>query len=121
MHSCTGYNTYRDICNVGTGRAKSFDDFSDVMRTSDVEKLKQHYSHYNDVDLFVGGLLERPLNDSFLGPTFVCIIGDTFARLLDLCLRHLPFFFIFLKLLLLPGFAMETASSTTWVWTQWSG
>ncbi len=44
-------------------------------------KLKRHYSHYDDVDLYVGGLMELPLNDSLLGPTFICVIGDTFARL----------------------------------------
>jgi len=65
---------------VGTGRANSFEEFSDVMRPSDVQRLKQFYAHYDDVDLYVGGLLEIPLNGSILGPTFVCIIGDTFAR-----------------------------------------
>ena len=32
-------------------------------------------------DLFVGGFLEEPHQDSILGPVFKCIIGDTFARL----------------------------------------
>ena len=31
-----GYNTYREACNVGTGRASSFEDFVDVMRPDDV-------------------------------------------------------------------------------------
>ncbi len=72
---------------MGTGRAKSFDDFVDVMRPSDVEKLKQYYAHYDDVDLYIGGLMELPLNDSLLGPTFICVIGDTFARLIS-CKYH---------------------------------
>ncbi len=33
------------------------------------------------MDLYLAGLLERPLYDSLLGPTFNCIIGDAFARL----------------------------------------
>ena len=45
-----------------------------------IEKLSKLYSHVDDVDLFVGGFLEVPEGDSILGPTFRCIIGDTFAR-----------------------------------------
>ena len=46
------------------------------------------YKHWDDIDLFVGGFLEYPAQqadpDSALpvvGPTFQCIIGDTFVRL----------------------------------------
>ena len=40
----------------------------------------QVYVHHDDVDLYVGGILEKPHGDSLLGPTFKCIVGDTFAR-----------------------------------------
>lgn len=43
--------------------------------------LKQIYRSVDDVDLFVGGMLETPVNDALVGPTFVCIIGDQFVRL----------------------------------------
>ena len=46
-----------------------------------VKKLSEIYLDVDDVDLFVGGFLEAPDGDSILGPTFRCIIGDTFARL----------------------------------------
>lgn len=45
-----------------------------------MRKLSKLYSHVDDVDLFVGGFLEENDGDSILGPTFRCIIGDTFAR-----------------------------------------
>lgn len=46
-----------------------------------VSKLSSVYQHVDDVDLFVGGLLEKPKPGSLLGHTFLCIVGDQFARL----------------------------------------
>ena len=39
------------------------------------------YSSPEDVDLFVGGMAEQKMAGAILGPTFVCIVGDQFARL----------------------------------------
>ena len=39
------------------------------------------YADVEDVDLYVGGILEQPVLGSLLGPTFQCIVGDQFARL----------------------------------------
>merc|ERR1712111_236149 len=46
-----------------------------------VEHLQRMYRSVDDVDLFVGGFLEQPHQDSLIGPVFKCIIGDQFARL----------------------------------------
>ena len=70
------------MCKVGRGKATDWTDFEDYIDSRHIRKLKEIYRHVDDVDLFVGGFLERRLSDSPLGigPTFKCIIGDTFAR-----------------------------------------
>ena len=78
-HGIAGYNSYRELC--GVGKARNFEDLADYMTEDDVQRLKSLYSDVDDVDLFVGGFLERRHLDSILGPTFKCIIADTFARL----------------------------------------
>lgn len=48
-----------------------------------IQKLKRLYTKVEDIDLFLGGLLEEPSKASraIVGDTFLCIIGDQFARL----------------------------------------
>ena len=78
-HGIPGYNKYREA--VGIGRARDFDDLKDSIGPEYVEKLKKLYEHVDDIDLFVGGFLEKKHKDSLIGPAFKSIIGDTFARL----------------------------------------
>lgn len=87
-HGVPGYNRYRGVCKStlnGFGAVKTIDDLSRDGRISRdaVNRLKQIYEHVDDIDLFVGGILEffGPHDDALLGPTFLCIIGDQFRRL----------------------------------------
>ena len=46
-------------------------------------KLVALYGDVENIDLWVGGLLEDVLPGSQLGPTFNCIIASQFSRLRD--------------------------------------
>ena len=39
------------------------------------------FQHVDDIDLFVGGLAERPLSGAVVGPTFGCLLGQQFQIL----------------------------------------
>uniref|UniRef100_A0A2P2HX17 Peroxidase-like n=1 Tax=Hirondellea gigas TaxID=1518452 RepID=A0A2P2HX17_9CRUS len=78
-HGLPSYNQWRKICHLPL--AKSFNDLTDVMNLEDAQHLSTMYQHVDDIDLFVGGLLEHPKVGSLVGHTFLCIVGDQFARL----------------------------------------
>jgi peroxidase len=46
-----------------------------------VQEISRIYNSIDDVDLFIGGVSERLVDGALLGPTFLCLIGDQFARL----------------------------------------
>jgi len=77
-HGLPGYNFFREMCNLT--KAHSFEDFLDVMTPEDVQKLKYLYKSVDDVDLFVGGSLEKLFPDSLLGQVFWCIVGYQFQK-----------------------------------------
>lgn len=46
----------------------------------DLKKLEELYYSVNDVDLFVGLLLEKRSDGAIVGPTTRCLIADGFYR-----------------------------------------
>ena len=78
-HGLPGYNKYREIC-MGS-RANTWTDLSPAIPQQHISHLQRMYKSIDDIDLFVGGFLEKPHQDSLVGPVFKCIIGDQFARL----------------------------------------
>jgi len=78
-HGLAGYTKYRELC--GLGRANNFNDLRNQMDQFKIDDLRRIYTNVDDIDLFVGMLSERPQNDSILGVTALCIIGDQFSRL----------------------------------------
>ncbi|CAL4204409.1 unnamed protein product, partial [Meganyctiphanes norvegica] len=73
------YTAYRNLC--GLPKINSFYDLAQHMTNSTAHKYAQLYSSVDDIDLFSGGVSERPQPGSLLGPTFTCIIALQFQRL----------------------------------------
>lgn len=74
-HALPPYNHYLHL--NGRPVKTEFTHFGPVMGP----KLDELYDHSDDVDLYVGGILEAPVPDGVVGETFAEIISDQFARL----------------------------------------
>ena len=81
-HALPGYNNWRQYCNLPI--ASTFDDLSNEIRNEEIrEKLKKLYLHPDNIDLFVGGMVEDPIEGTRLGPVFMCLISQQFKRTRD--------------------------------------
>lgn len=80
-HGLPSYNRWREFCGLRV--ARSFGDLTRDISHDALRKLQQLYADVNDVDLFVGGILEELVPGGRLGPTFTCIIRIQFQRLRD--------------------------------------
>ena len=57
---------------------------SDLITNAGVlRKLEELYGHPGNIDLWVGGLLEQPLNGAKVGATVTCLLAEQFKRLRD--------------------------------------
>ncbi|XP_029047314.2 peroxidase [Osmia bicornis bicornis] len=77
-HGLASYNSFREYC--GLPRAKHFADFTDYISPSNVEKLSQLYASPDDVEITVGGSLERHVPGTLTGPTLLCILIRQFYK-----------------------------------------
>ena len=77
-HGIPTYNQVRQIC--GLPKASSFNDITDQIPPQLVRRMETVYKSVDDIDFFVGGITEKPVAGGLLGWTFLCIIGDQFAR-----------------------------------------
>jgi len=77
-HGLPGYVHFRRLCKVGD--AKSFKDLASNIKPEKIQLLSQAYKHVEDIDLFMGGVMEDHCQGTNIGCTFACIIADTFDR-----------------------------------------
>lgn len=77
-HGIPSYNNYRALCNLK--RATTFEDLSREMTPEVIARMKRIYASVDDIDLFPGGMSERPLQGGLVGPTFACIIAIQFRQ-----------------------------------------
>lgn len=67
------------MCNVEP-EINSFDDFNKIFNKTNVDLLRKIYQSHEDVDFYVGGMLEafETVGDPLVGPTFGCVIGANY-------------------------------------------
>jgi hypothetical protein len=78
-HGVPSYNNYRALCNLK--RAQTWEDLSREIPPEVISRFKRIYASVDDIDLFPGGMSERPLQGGLVGPTFACIIAIQFRQL----------------------------------------
>eukprot|EP00095_Tigriopus_kingsejongensis_P003939 maker-scaffold473_size162088-snap-gene-0.25 protein:Tk03939 transcript:maker-scaffold473_size162088-snap-gene-0.25-mRNA-1 annotation:"hypothetical protein DAPPUDRAFT_42141" len=78
-HGVPTYTEVRSSC--GFGPPKTFQDLNNTIDQDVISKLQAVYADVDDIDLFVGGLAERPLSGAVVGPTFGCLLGQQFQIL----------------------------------------
>ncbi|XP_043206003.1 chorion peroxidase-like [Amphibalanus amphitrite] len=77
-----GLATYPAAVQLCHGKTlASWNDYSTFMDAEAVVELRTAYADPSDVDLYIGGMMERHAEGADLGPTFQCLVGDMFYRL----------------------------------------
>ncbi|XP_053667737.1 uncharacterized protein LOC128718088 [Anopheles marshallii] len=78
-HGLPAYVNWRGPC--GLSSVKDWSDVERIMGPASANRLQKAYRTVDDIDLFVGGLAERPVVGGIVGPTFSCIIAQQFSNL----------------------------------------
>jgi hypothetical protein len=78
-HGLAPYNQYRYECDLKY--AYSFDDLSSEMSPETILNLAKTYRSVKDIDLWTGGISEKPVKGGVVGPTFACILAKQFQAL----------------------------------------
>ena len=79
-HAIPSYRDFEKYCLDMFGVSSKFASVATVLK---LRNLYGNYGFSNGIDLWVGGLAEKRMEGSNLGPTFACIIGKTFADIRD--------------------------------------
>ncbi|XP_030760728.1 LOW QUALITY PROTEIN: peroxidasin-like [Sitophilus oryzae] len=81
-HALPGYVAFRNFC--GMRKVTSFDDLASEISDDEVrEKMEKLYGHPENIDVFVGGILEDPVEGGRVGPLFRCLLVEQFKKLRD--------------------------------------
>ncbi|KAK7508747.1 hypothetical protein BaRGS_00000313 [Batillaria attramentaria] len=77
-HGLPPYNDYRKYCNLPV--YETFDEMYES-EPERAEIFRRVYDDVKDIDIFAGGLSEKPLSGAVVGPTFACLIAKQFQAL----------------------------------------
>lgn len=78
-HGIPAYTVWREPC--GLTPVKTWKDLEGIMSVDTVRRFASIFGHVDDVDLFSGGLAEKPVRGGIVGPVFACIIAQQFLNL----------------------------------------
>jgi hypothetical protein len=78
-HGLPSYVAWRVPC--GLSPIESWEDLINILGPKSTERIRRAYDTVEDIDLFVGGISERPVKGGLVGPTFACIIAQQFSNL----------------------------------------
>ncbi|KAM8709189.1 hypothetical protein ACLKA7_016061 [Drosophila subpalustris] len=81
-HGIPGYNVYRKFCNLTV--AEDFDDLAGEISNPEIrQKLRELYGHPDNIDVWLGGILEDQVEGGKVGRLFQCLLVEQFRRLRD--------------------------------------
>lgn len=78
-HGLPAYTQWREPC--GLSPIADWNDLERVVGPKSARRMQLAYKSIDDIDLFVGGLAERPVVGGLVGPVFACIIAQQFSNL----------------------------------------
>lgn len=78
-HGLPSYISWRQPC--GLSPIETWKDLETVAGPQSATRMRRAYENIEDIDLFVGGISERPVRGGIVGPTFACIIAQQFSNL----------------------------------------
>ncbi|XP_071090814.1 salivary peroxidase/catechol oxidase-like [Haliotis cracherodii] len=78
-HGLPSYTHWRHFCGVPD--VASIADLVSTHTPASVLQLNAAYADVKDIDLFTGGLSEKPVPGGLVGPTFACLLGKQFEAL----------------------------------------
>ncbi|XP_053598578.1 peroxidase-like [Microplitis demolitor] len=78
-HGLPPYIRWRPFCNLAG--VEAFTDLRSTMSKDSIKRLQHVYRNVGDIDLITGALLELPIKDAVMGPTFHCLISFAFRNI----------------------------------------
>ncbi|KAK3108240.1 hypothetical protein FSP39_003895 [Pinctada imbricata] len=80
-HGLPAYVDWRVYCELDTEKLISFQELHLTHDQHAIEQLGKAYANVRDIDLYAGAMSEQRLPNSYVGPTFSCLIGEQFEAL----------------------------------------
>lgn len=81
-HAIPSYTRWREVCNMS--EVETFDDLQNEISDPDIRnKLEELYGSVDNIDVWVGGILEDQIDGGKVGPLFQCLLIEQFKRLRD--------------------------------------